>query len=227
MRRSTRQQCTHVRTWALSLIMTRPHSVPMTFSGLVLLTSIGEYVARAGARKITLVDKTSVKPGILVRQQYHAQHVGFTKQSAMRVNLLAIVPECDVVQLWCDLRRGLPDDLDLGETDLIIDATASRHVAAAMQLELESKNDCPPLLACCVDSTALRGLATIRMPQSTAGPSDINRIAKLSAFTRNGLGGCVLAGRAIYHFLSAGAGLLGPDIRWFGSRCRFFFVVIL
>ncbi len=149
---------------------------------------IGEYVVRAGARKITLVDKTSVKPGILVRQQYDAQHVGFTKQSAMRVNLLAIAPECDVVQLRCDLRRGLPDDLDLGETDLIIDATASRHVAASMQLELESKNDCPPLLACCVDSTASRGLATLRMPQSTAGPSDINRGAKLSAFTRNGLG---------------------------------------
>lgn len=154
---------------------------------------IGEYVARAGARKITLIDKASVKPGILVRQQFEAQQVGFTKESALSVHLRAIAPDIDATYLRRDLRRGLPDDFDPGEIDLIIDATASRHVTAALQLQLDSKDNCPPILACSVDATASRGLATMRMPEATSGPRDINRLAKLAAFTRHGLGGYAAA----------------------------------
>lgn len=57
---------------------------------------IGEYLVRAGASKIRLVDKSAVNPGVLVRQQFRHYQVGYTKQSALAVHLSAISPKPDI-----------------------------------------------------------------------------------------------------------------------------------
>lgn len=145
---------------------------------------IAEYVVRAGAAKVRLVDQASVKPGVLVRQQFEAHQVGYTKESALCVHLSKVNPNADIAHIRCDLRKGLPSELKASDFDLIIDATASRHVEAALQLQFENETSWPPMLASSIDSTASRGVATMRMAKSQNGPCDLSRHTKNAAFSR-------------------------------------------
>ncbi|WP_029918476.1 ThiF family adenylyltransferase [Pelobacter seleniigenes] len=144
---------------------------------------IAEYVVRAGAAKIRLLDRAAVKPGVLVRQQFEAYQVGFTKESALKVHLSMINPNADVAHLRRDLRKGLPDDFKVNDFDLIIDATASRHVEAALQLQFENEDIWPPMMTCSIDGTASKGIAIMRMQKNQNGPCDLSRLTKEVAFS--------------------------------------------
>ena len=148
---------------------------------------MGEHLVRAGAAKLRLIDKSTVNPGILVRQQFHNQQVGFTKQSALCVEFSAINPNADIDHLYSNLINGWPESLSLDEYDLIIDATASRRVAAALQVQFEQLEQIPPILRCTISDRASHGIATLRMKKSCFGPSDLIRQTKLSASARSHL----------------------------------------
>ena len=65
------------------------------------LGGVGGYVlealARAGVGHLHLIDFDRVEPSNLNRQQYAAAQVGLPKAEALRANLAAINPFCDVV----------------------------------------------------------------------------------------------------------------------------------
>lgn len=145
---------------------------------------IGEYLARAGATKLRLVDHSVVKPGILVRQQFEHYQVGYTKESSLARKLEKIGPKADIDFLRFDLTQGWPDGLSFDEFDFVVDATASRRVAAALQLDWSSSKETPPppILRCAISGDASLGLASLRMPNSLFGPSDLIRQTKLTAF---------------------------------------------
>lgn len=142
---------------------------------------IGEYLARAGAEKIRLVDKSAVNAGILVRQQFKHYQVGYTKESALTRELERINPKADIDYFRADLTKGLPEALDINDFDLVIDATASRRVATALQLDLTKHNDVPPFLRCAISADASKGVATLNMPGSAFGSADLLRRTKVAA----------------------------------------------
>ena len=148
---------------------------------------LGEYLVRSGAAKLRLVDNSTVNPGILVRQQFLNKQVGFTKQSALCVQLSAIDPSADIDHLNWNLVLGWPEPLRLNEFDLIIDATASRRVASALQVEFQQLEQTPPILRCAITGRASHGIATLKMAKSCFGPSDLIRHAKLATSARSHL----------------------------------------
>lgn len=145
---------------------------------------IGEYLVRAGASKLRLVDQSYVNPGILVRQQFEHRQVGFTKQSALAVELSAINPKADIDHKFANLTKGWPDAVNLDEFDLIIDATASRRVSSALQLGWSDVAKLPPILRCAISGDASHGIATMRLPTSYTGPAELIRQTKMAAFDR-------------------------------------------
>ena len=142
---------------------------------------IGEYLVRAGASKLRLVDQSFVNPGILVRQQFKHRQVGFTKQSALAVELSAINPKADIDHEFANLTKGWPEALDPDEFDLIIDATASRRVSSALQLNWSEEAKLPPILRCAISGDASHGIATMRLPASKTGPAELIRQTKMAA----------------------------------------------
>ena len=143
---------------------------------------IAEYLVRAGVAKLRLVDYLTVNPGILVRQQFRHYQVGYTKQSGLAVQLKTINPNADIDHEYANLTRGWPDALPLEDFDLVIDATASRRVASALQNDLNELEVTPPILKCAINGNASLGIANLKMPKSRFGPSDLVRQSKLAAF---------------------------------------------
>ena len=143
---------------------------------------MGEYLVRAGVTKLNLIDNSFVNPGILVRQQFKHYQVGCSKQSGLAAQLRLINPKVDIDHMFADLTKGWPDSLALEEFDLVIDATASRRVASALQHAWNALVSTPPILRCSISGNATQGISTLKMPRSGFGPSDLIRRTKLTAF---------------------------------------------
>ncbi|UZD92124.1 ThiF family adenylyltransferase [Cognatishimia activa] len=146
-------------------------------------THIGEYLTRAGVTKISLFDNSTVNPGILVRQQFKHYQVGFTKESALTRELERINPKADIDFSNADLTKGWPEGHMISDFDLIIDATASKRVAIALQLSLGTQAIVPPMLRCAINSDASKGIATLNLEGTGLGPSDVLRNTKLAAMS--------------------------------------------
>ena len=78
-------------------------------------------LARAGVGHLHLVDFDRVEPSNLNRQQYAAAQVGMAKAEAMRANIAAINPYCDVA---ADTVRMTPENLAalLRHDDIVCEA---------------------------------------------------------------------------------------------------------
>ena len=78
-------------------------------------------LARAGVGHLHLIDFDRVEPSNLNRQQYAAAQVGLPKAEALRTNLAAINPFCDVV---AETVRITPENLAalLANDDIICEA---------------------------------------------------------------------------------------------------------
>jgi len=143
---------------------------------------MGEYLIRAGITKLCLIDNSSVNTGILVRQQFQHYHVGYSKQGSLAVHLGSINPSADIDHKYADLTTGWPDSLATEEFDFIVDTTASRRVASALQQDWNASGSIPPVLRCSISGNAAQGISTLNMPRSGFGPSDLIRRTKLAAF---------------------------------------------
>lgn len=143
---------------------------------------MGEYLVRAGVTKLSLIDNSTVNPGILVRQQFKHYQVGFSKQSGLAIQLRSISPNADIDHTYANLTKGWPGSLALEEFDLVIDTTASRRVASALQHDWNERESTPPVLRCSISGDAAQGISTLKMPRSGFGPSDLIRRTKLAAF---------------------------------------------
>ncbi|XAT59573.1 hypothetical protein GN278_01255 [Rhodobacteraceae bacterium Araon29] len=148
--------------------------------------ALGSHVAdtlvRAGVASIKIVDKAIVTSGVLVRQQYNDAEIGHAKASATRDRLQKIAPHCDVTIGFEDLKYGVLSKLGR-DFDVIIDATASRAVAEALEEDLRNDPAAPSILAMSVSARAQFGRVVVRRSPVTGGPKSIIRNAQIACFS--------------------------------------------
>lgn len=140
-------------------------------------------LAKAGARKLTLVDKGVVTPGLLVRQFYSDAEVTHPKASALRENLLRINPAIEVEAIVTNALRLIGKEKEwFGGAEIVLDCTASDVFQAKLERAVSNpKVDRPPIVSMIVGRRAERGIVVVSHPAHSGGPKDVFRKAKLSA----------------------------------------------
>lgn len=144
---------------------------------------IAEWVARAGAKRVTLRDQSCVTPGILVRQPYSDADIGRSKALVLAERLNAIHPKCEVVGIHENILLGpLASGQLTDHADLIIDATASNLVLTKAEevwrRHRESRCD---FASVAIDGQADRLLAVVVKKQHSGAAFDVIRRMKLAA----------------------------------------------
>lgn len=126
---------------------------------------MGEFVARAGARAVTLLDPATISGGLLTRQNYTEEDVGATKVDALARRLRTLRDDIDINH----------DPSYLGSCDLIIDATVSRSLTSQWT-SLRAQGVRLPMIAQVSTDTpsGSLGLVTICPPGSTLDPEKID-----------------------------------------------------
>lgn len=120
----------------------------------------GEMIARSGPAVLHLVDKSQVKPGLLVRQNFTRDDIGAGKARVLAQRLGGI-SMAEVQGYDCDAYDYLLGDLDRAASyDLIVDCTASRM----LQMRLENDwskltGKVQRLVSLVIDGHAQRALA--------------------------------------------------------------------
>ncbi len=134
---------------------------------------VAEYVVRAGAKNVALVDPGNITGGLLVRQNFVEADVGNIKVEALAQRLRAISDNVEV----STHSTMTPAASNLGEVDLIIDVTVS--IAISRLLDGVAATVGRPVLAqMATDArTGTLGIMTVSMPPLTTGPLTIDRQA--------------------------------------------------
>jgi ThiF family len=132
---------------------------------------IAEYVVRAGAKKVVLCDPGTISGGLLVRQNFIEADVGNTKVQALAQRIRAISDTVEVAT-----HDGAIPDEDLGDSDLIIDATISIAVSRLLDEVARTSGDRPLLAQVATDArTGTLGILTVSTPPLQIGPLTIDR----------------------------------------------------
>jgi len=143
---------------------------------------IADFCVRAGVSDLHLVDRGWVLPGILVRQPFADFTVGMPKVFALAAGLEMIGADASITPLHGDAVDFLLAGTDVPEADLIIDATAARTVAAALErTRWERKQSATPLLSVMVGHDCARGVATLALPGANGAGVDILRRLAVTA----------------------------------------------
>ncbi len=142
---------------------------------------IGEYLVRAGAATLDLVDKDVVTPGILVRQLHNDDYIAYSKSHSLKKRLESIKFPTVIRPHTNNLRYGVFKHFDPDAFDLMIDATASPTVACILEEELKTLDQAPPIASASVSKEAKYGMAIVRMSGFSGGTIDVSRRAKLAA----------------------------------------------
>jgi proteasome lid subunit RPN8/RPN11 len=145
-------------------------------------SAVAENVVRANAARLHLVDKTVVKPGILVRQRYSDADIGRAKASALREHLIGLGLSCTVTAEVLDLSKEALAHFSPEEWDIVIDTTASVAVGHRMERELKDQILPIPLISLSVSAAAQHGSVAVKMPGYAGGVHQIARQGKLAAF---------------------------------------------
>ena len=139
-------------------------------------TWIGEFIARAGAKKIILADPGTVTGGLLVRQDFDESDVGAGKALALQRRLRAIHDRLEVV-----VEQGFTSITasgDLPDCDVLIDATINNSVGAAIEAVWATSRKRPLIARLCTDrATSTLGLMTVSRPGSGPGLDDLDERA--------------------------------------------------
>ena len=148
-------------------------------------SQIAHSIVRAGAASLHLVDKGTVNPGLLVRQNYYDSDIGMWKASRLEAHLGALGSDCVFSSENVDITSCGLAAFDIDQFDLIIDATASRRVSHRLEQDLRDKLIDAPLLILSLDASAEFGSVFVRMPKFAGGPIRLSREAKMKAVGRN------------------------------------------
>ena len=138
---------------------------------------IAEFIARARPASLMLRDKATVGPGLLVRQPYDDRDVSRFKATALAKRLRHIYGDEDNIQSCIsDVigTDGVTPTLD--EIDVVIDATASRGVAAALDRFAAARPAHPPIVSVVTD-VRCELTAMFAAPATGAGPGYSARAA--------------------------------------------------
>jgi len=135
---------------------------------------VAEFVARAGARRVDVCDSSQVTGGLLVRQDYVELDIGEKKAEALARRLAALRDDLDVNVLPGNFTLGMP----IPRCDLLIDATVSKTVAAALAAAWPGAKHAPLVASVATDrATATLGLLTVTRPGSGPDPETVDAAA--------------------------------------------------
>ena len=138
---------------------------------------IAEHCVRAGVSALSVIDKSAVSPGILVRQPYTDSDIGYSKAYTLANRLSEIRRDLSVQHTIGDVMTNyLSEDADPPAFDLVIDATADGGVRAALEhARARSRDEWPPVVTALFGHSAERGLVTVSMAGATGAGHDILR----------------------------------------------------
>ncbi|WP_233624805.1 ThiF family adenylyltransferase [Actinoplanes sp. ATCC 53533] len=143
---------------------------------------IAEYCVRAGAAVLHLVDKSVVRPGILVRQPYRSADIGQNKAQVLALNLARVGADTSIQPVDADAVEVIMRPDELPDVDLIVDATAAHTVGAALErTRWERDGPRPPLLSVVVGHDCSLGVATLALAGANGAGNDILRRLAISA----------------------------------------------
>ena len=146
---------------------------------------VAEFLARAGAQKLILHDKSTVGPGILVRQQYDDRDLGRNKAEALAERLLRARPDLQVeVRTSSLLNDPLESDDWTEGAEVLIDTTASGSVRSKLELRRKRRARRISIIAMMMGHEAKNGVVTITPSDYSGGPNDALRYAKVRACSR-------------------------------------------
>ena len=144
---------------------------------------VADALARAGAEKLVLRDKSVVTPGVLVRQPFEDSDIGKSKAIATRERLRRIVPGLSVDVMEGDILDGPIDQTDWADdVDMVIDATASWPVAQHLEARRHSYTAGRTVIASmALGHHAHRSLLYVAKGNYTGGAVDLARKTKIEA----------------------------------------------
>lgn len=143
-----------------------------------------EACVRGGATSVTIIDRSAVHPGILVRQPYLESDIDQPKADALAARLDAIDPQVTITGVVNDARHIIDDPALLQQFDLIIDATADRIARHSIEISRRLHTaDWPALLTMIIGHEATRGIVTVHHAGAPNGAVDILRRLGQSART--------------------------------------------
>ena len=147
-------------------------------------STVAPMLARAGVARLELYDYNVVTPGILVRQDFRRNQVGYTKCSALRVRVLGARPDLEVTAHHGNILNVLtnPEEMErLMSVDVIIDATASRSTSTALEMHFrEASKKHPPIVSMVIGHNADFGMMTLVKEQHVGMSVDADRRTKLA-----------------------------------------------
>lgn len=141
---------------------------------------IAEFVARAGAKKITLRDSGKITGGLLVRQNYLENDIGANKAKKLAERLTLISDDLVVTSYDNFVPYGM--DLAYPDCDVLIDATVSNTVATFLDSLVRSVVGTNEPLICQVatdNATATRGFMIVRALGSSRTLTELDDAAGL------------------------------------------------
>lgn len=145
-------------------------------------SAVALMIVRAGARSVKLYDKAAVAPGVLVRQHFDRGHIGYTKASALKIQLQAINPDTDVTDHPVDIIDALHKDPgSIFDADVVINTTASLTVSTAIdKLFIASDKHHSPILSMAVGHRAEYGLMTLAVDDVPGNVIGLDRSTKIA-----------------------------------------------
>ncbi len=153
---------------------------------------VAEHLARAGAQKLILLDRGSVNPGLLVRQNFVSADFNDAKVTALKRRLVAINPKIVIEERADDI---LFDNINISdwevEADLLIDATASLRVRSKLEQSSKNSHRVMPISSIMISGEAKHGMMVIARPGYSGGTFDAMRRLGLAAKNRKWLRGWV------------------------------------
>ena len=131
---------------------------------------LAEFVARAAPDTLRLRDRSMVGPGLVVRQPYDDADIARPKAHALAERLRRIYDGGVTIEgTLTDVTKPQTIADELAEADLIVDATANRSVAAAIDHYAAINETHPPIVSIATDARCeLTALFT--SPGDSAGP---------------------------------------------------------
>jgi integrative and conjugative element protein (TIGR02256 family) len=147
-------------------------------------SAVAMMLGRAGVGRLQLYDYGVVTPGILVRQNFRRNHVGYTKASAVKVSVQAANPDVEITAHHTNLLLFFKDEEKLAEltgADVIIDATASTSVATALEHHFrQGPKKHPPVLSMTLGHNADIGMMTLAADSAPGLSLDLDRRSKIA-----------------------------------------------
>lgn len=146
-------------------------------------SAVAMMLAKAGVGRLQFIDNSVVTPGILVRQGFRRDQIGYAKANALSIAVEGADPGIAVTWRYENIISVLTDKekrAELTGADVIIDSTASASVAAALEHHFRKHPaPRPPVVSMVMGHNANKGLLTLT-PQDAVGANlDVDRRTKL------------------------------------------------